>query len=1419
MNRINRSKQFIMPLVALIYGIIMVILIEKINQFSNYLIDSLTNTFESLKALNLEVWLINLTNVLILLGFIFIKLFVISILNTTKRNSRIHEAIGGIYYKFSEKYDAWFIKEKWETIKTYIKGFYIGAIITSILILIFSREFSNLPIFKFPIYPVFGILLLGEFVFFLGGFTLTEFLEDILGEHDECERISNYSLLRKIFRGMFPERILFDETIDGTLIATNATDFIDKMSNSESKKIRTIGNYFQQCRDSGEIIEEKFISSTIDLLSGKSVIFYTPFYADISSYLFFPILKQLMSHNKILVVSGRSGIENDLKDWINDGLFKILNISSLWKAEIMDSTKKDYDIAVLPFSELFNIDLINHCEDFLSEVGFVIIIEPSKILAAGQIGLNLLVNKCELYSKDKSKKIVYCACDRNADGLVDALSHSVKTSIVEVSAASVAKCEFSEMLWKAEGLDMHHIVLPNITRYLGVGTEIAVSALKNQVDNVTWVSSEKFPVIDMRWFVGQYYKTVCRAANLPVTQESIDEHFEFKNNIWGTKVKQNHFLIVEDEFRNLFEMARIFSTRAIEQGFVNVISENYLLRDYMQYNSDLFLTDPKAIPTIVPDFARTERNTTLKLIMLMANSPISEDEIRKELIVINKNNPDTLNILKDLIRKHCGISKLKIENSEELQIEEEFIKISHRDTFDEEGLEMTTKKYFSLDNEAKFSEYIKALKNAYYIAEDQEGERHYVGSKLYGHVYQSFLPGQFFTFAGKFYEILTITEHNGVLVRRAADHMNGRKYYRQLRNLNVSNMVADTNMASFKTISDIIIEHYFGDINIQTDGYIELDSPNNHKSAKVVKLNAIPDRNYKKKSILKITLPGTTEEDRYLICTMLNEIFETTYPDTCDYISALFVQTDKTSEMLNGFNYKMTGPEPDDCIYIVEDSEIDLGLIVSVERNIQRFFEIITDFLVWHTKMLAEVLVEKPDKVEVVVDFIPQVVQKKKGILESVKRIISNIGEFFKGIFGKFKKKPKDIPIEVDDEPKSAIGEETVEGSEVTSVIDEAQIPEEPGGPEESEVQVDSQENEEPEAQEESQENEEPEAQEESQENEEPEAQEESQETEETEAQEEPEELDVPQEAQTIDTEVTEEETVENETEPIPEPIIQKTPYQTSHYLQFGYAEESPSFAIESVIEYFKKFEFDSSSLRQARDNIDVAGLIEGNYEPNKPGAHYCDFCRIELTRVEYDLLKDGRERCAQCTRTVVKSNEEFNALFKSTIRKFEALYGVKLNIAIKVRMVNAKVIAKHTKQKFEATEGFDPRVLGFAKKDKYGFCIFVENGSPRMCVIATLAHELTHIWQFLNWNDASINSIYGASNKLIIYEGMAKWVEVQYLMLIGEKAYAKREEISLRSRQDEYGYGFLKYVEAYQLSKGTLIEKTTPFENKTRPL
>ena len=226
------------------------------------------------------------------------------------------------------------------------------------------------------------------------------------------------------------------------------------------------------------------------------------------------------------------------------------------------------------------------------------VVEPSKLVTTAQIGLNLLIKCC-----GKERSITFCSVDRNCDGLVDALSHILMTNITEVSATEYPHGMSSYMYWTADDDYLQHRILPGVSRFLGMGTELSMVALKNQVKKTVWYGGEAFPVLDAHWIAKQYYYDLLDYAQLPTNQETFDNCFQASFNMCNERVSDYSYICVEDDRNNLFETRRNFATIAEQQGFVNVISSEYMLREYMSDNTEIFTADPKAIPYITADYA------------------------------------------------------------------------------------------------------------------------------------------------------------------------------------------------------------------------------------------------------------------------------------------------------------------------------------------------------------------------------------------------------------------------------------------------------------------------------------------------------------------------------------------------------------------------------------------------------------------------------------------------------------------------------------------------------------------------------------------------------------------------------------------------------------------------------------------------
>lgn len=83
---------------------------------------------------------------------------------------------------------------------------------------------------------------------------------------------------------------------------------------------------------------------------------------------------------------------------------------------------------------------------------------------------------------------------------------------------------------------------------------------------------------------------------------------------------------------------------------------------------------------------------------------------------------------------------------------------------------------------------------------------------------------------------------------------------------------------------------------------------------------------------------------------LLSEVFKSVFPDGWQYLAVITKRPEDIDGILNYVVYPANGDIEPGYIYIVEDSDVDLGLLNAVEKNFSRFMEIIADFLDWHLK-------------------------------------------------------------------------------------------------------------------------------------------------------------------------------------------------------------------------------------------------------------------------------------------------------------------------------------------------------------------------------------------------------------------------------------------------------------------------------------
>lgn len=1408
LKRRERSSQFPLPLFALLYSVVMMFLADALGKKLTALLLGIPTFLEKLPllsalapaaermldAIRIELLLFYALNAALLVLHILLKSLCLPLLRKLCDSmGEFADEVRGTCYEQDPVSGLWVLRRNCAQGRTFLKTMYLAAICISFTVgrvavkLYFDHRLSTL------FYPVFGVIVLGELYFFVNGLSRQELEEDVEGEGERPQRFCNYAPLRAALRRLFPDKLAAENTVMGASVLEKqerGTGLGERIRSDDPVADAYYAYMYKQQR-AGLRLDPGYLASGLNLTRGRNVLFNDPFYYDLIPYAFYAMNRSLLQHRKVLVVLGRHGVEEDVALWLERGLRTVTNVPQMWSIGVLNDREQEVQVGIVTRSGVHELELHTQNEAFFREVGMVVLIEPSRLLTTAQIGLNSIVRRC------RREGVTYCSTDRNCDGLVDALSHLLMADITEVSATNRHEGTCSYMCWETDGDNLQHRLLPDISRYLGMGTELSFAALKNQVEKAVWHGGEAFPVRDMHWIARQYYYELLRYANLPPTQEELDRRFAVSYNTWNEPVQENRYFVVEDENCNMFEIKREFATRATGQSFINIISPQYLLHDYMAENEGLFNADPKAIPAIVADYAATRRNVALRLLLRMSSGDITKRELADELQLIGVGGTDPVAQLWELL---CGLG-----SSEESDTGEQLLVISRgagRYVFRREETVGTLRKYspdtgeiddFVRIMDSVFRELLlHDLQNARYVSEEEDGGQKYLGSELIGHTFQRYLPGQFFTFEGKYYEMLRMTPDGRVVLRRAAEHITDRSYYRQLRNYRIRNVEAVDEMGACRSVGGMRISRRIADISVETPGYWQLRGYQDFAGGKRVELNGVPVRDYSRKQILCVafrTEDGAPLDDRrcQTLALLLNEVFRTVFSSGSDYIVALTPGSfdhPMTYSLLEGEGFD---PEPG-CIYFVEDSQIDLGLLIAVERNLQRLFEIVCDYLDWHfeavekseaaeraaaaqpTEAAAEAAEEPEEKV-------PEQTQEKA----PRKGFFARLMAWLHKLFGKKAGDESGEPDAVDAQEPEHIAEEAEDEAAADPAV-------------EAEIDADSP-------------------------GEEPAA-----ETVESEAEQPEGELircsisgDGEADAEEEDSFEFEKPETERVAESAPT-IPTRKPYHQRCYLYYGETAVPEQLDPAGTLAFLRENGFGGRALEQARHGREVAAQIAEDYRPGRPGVHYCDFCGAELIGTEYDVLKDGRESCTACSNSAIRTEEEFRELYRELTRNMEVFYGAHIHVPVKVRMVNARRLHKSQGKVFVPTSKADARIVGLAIQDKNGFSILVENGAPRLSTMMAMVHEMTHIWQYTHWDRAAIRRKYGAQ-ELEVYEGMAKWSEIQYAYLIGELGVAKREEITTSLRQDEYGRGFLRYAKEYPISERTQLEGATPFDNIENPL
>jgi hypothetical protein len=255
----------------------------------------------------------------------------------------------------------------------------------------------------------------------------------------------------------------------------------------------------------------------------------------------------------------------------------------------------------------------------------------------------------------------------------------------------------------------------------------------------------------------------------------------------------------------------------------------------------------------------------------------------------------------------------------------------------------------------------------------------------------------------------------------------------------------------------------------------------------------------------------------------------------------------------------------------------------------------------------------------------------------------------------------------------------------------------------------------------------------------------------------------------------------------------------TSDYLHFGYGHYPEELALAETFLMLDEL-LTRKKLREVRTEY-LGRKVEGDIVSINSVVTQCVFCGRMFGAAQFHQLDDGRQRCFTCTQTGIDQVSLVEPLYQQVREFFKEHYHAYLPTDIKLSVLSTAEIHKMSGLPFVSEAGH-PRIAGKASRDELGkLSVLVENGSPRTHTLATLAHELTHIWQYARLPVSSLT--------LEEIEGFASWVEVHMMTQLGETPYANMLKQQLLQREDEYGTGY----RLIQQKLAAMPAGTTPFE------
>ena len=765
--------------------------------------------------------------------------------------------------------------------------------------------------------------------------------------------------------GLFLDGDLKLETDDKHLVVNNSDNFNTMLA----EYIKVFKKHLLLCFDKNDDVKNNQVTDT-------------------ESYIYGKILTPIASGNNIIIETEQLYLLNDIVPPIINLLFgtnrKMLFITEndsesiatynwLRKCDVVTENSRlvvqvyteDNDNIISSDSNvdiyIGTIDLLLEHRDVTKLADTVFSINIDNIIVDSPISLGILA---KILANNRKRKTQYILFSNQVNGLNQSIENVFMNSDFEYQVVRQRNTKnFHALLFAKDKGWLQKEILPAVAQNaLGAVLPLLVTPIKYGFDSLHAFSSLE-PYRDEKKALQKFAPNLKSYTNNSEVLDITDK-IEFLQNEHFAENMDNMVISYDDAENNLVLILNNYIKYSTSRVLVNIVSDKYLLRDYMVDNIDFFMQNNVFLGKIVPYYKEGKKLNLFKLVYELTLHDFNETNLVEELERISNHSFGAMGI--------CNPEKFIRDEITEL-IKEVFGRDVYIEAYLNRKLEQETNRKviynYSL-SPSIFDELPKSLfLNIRFLATDQ---RYKILKKipLY-EMYQNYAQGQYVVFDGKSYLIDKLDDVHGAVNMIYNDSIVNRTY-RHKKDIEIDRINALVDGQDSVNVQGIEYTKNKLEVDARVfySGYYEftngINFGENFQYKRNNKSENIPSNTYINQKAYMITLKSDVINElgvvqrikvNMTLAFLFNELFYTIYHGCNQYMilrpmfdESTYSNLDFNDDVINLYSPICYGKEDDGSIklFVMEDTELEKGILDSFTIKLDTtIIPTLIDYLGW----------------------------------------------------------------------------------------------------------------------------------------------------------------------------------------------------------------------------------------------------------------------------------------------------------------------------------------------------------------------------------------------------------------------------------------------------------------------------------------